>query len=187
VSRLVSGWGLSGFAAFDSGNPLSIYTGGLGTLNRGARSTYNTANTNLTLPQLKEVTGLYMTGNGPYLFNPSIINPVSHTGTNDYAPTTYAGQVFFDPGPGTVGTLQRRDLNAPWYMNYNFSLSKSTRITERQSVELHVNFFNVFNHPNFYASDQNINSTTFGKITSQFYSMDGIGPRALNFGLVYKF
>jgi hypothetical protein len=187
ISRVISGWGLSGFAVLDSGNPLSIYTGGLGTLNRGARSTYNTASTNLTLSQLKALTGLHMTGNGPYLFDQSIINPVSKTGTNDFGAATYPGQVFYNPTAGTVGSLQRRDLNAPWYMNYNFSLSKTTKITERQSVELHANFFNIFNHPNFYASDQNINSTTFGKITSQFYSMDGIGPRALNFGLVYKF
>ena len=187
VSRLVSGWGVSGFAVFDSGNPLSIYTGGLGTLNRGARSTYNTANSPLNLGQLKADTGLFMTGNGPYVFNPSILNPVSHTGTNDFGGAPYSGQIFYNPGPGQVGTMQRRLLNAPWYVNYNFSLSKSTKITERQSVELHANFFNVFNHPNFYASDQNINSTSFGKITSQFYSMDGIGPRALNFGLVYKF
>lgn len=187
VNRLVSGWGLSGFAALDSGNPLSIYTGGLGTLNRGARSTYNTANTTLTAGQLQALMGVHMTGNGPYLFDPSIINPSTGQGTNAFGSPAYTGQVFFNPGPGTIGALQRRDLNAPWYMNYNFSVSKSTKITERQSIELHANFFNIFNHPNFYASDQNINSTTFGKITSQFYSMDGIGPRALNFGLVYKF
>ena len=187
VNRLVSGWGMSGFAALDSGNPISVFDGSLGTLNRGARSTYNTVNTNLTLSQLQALTGVFMTGNGPYYFNPSIINPSTGWGTNSFGSPAYSGQVFFEPGAGTIGQLQRRILTAPWYMNYNFSLSKVTKITERQSIELHANFFNIFNHPNFYESDQTVNSSSFGKITSQFYSMDGIGPRALNFGLVYKF
>jgi hypothetical protein len=187
LKRIVSGWGLAGFLALDSGNPMSMYTGGRGTLNRGARSTYNTANTFLTLSQLKADTGLFMTGNGPYFFNPSIINPNTGTGTNADGSPTYSGQVFYNPTAGTVGTLQRRNLDSLWYRNYNFSLSKETTIKEGHTLELHANFFNVFNHTNFYASDQNINSTTFGKITSQFYSIDGIGPRAIQFGLVYKF
>lgn len=39
-----------------------------------------------------------------------------------------------------------------------------------------------FNHPSFYIGDQNINSVNFGKITSQFYSYDGVGLRVMQFG-----
>jgi hypothetical protein len=50
-----------------------------------------------------------------------------------------------------------------------------------------VDFYNLFNHPNFFINDQNVNNANFGKITSQFTSIDGVGPRLIQFGLYYKF
>ena len=41
---------------------------------------------------------------------------------------------------------------------------------------------NVLNHPTFYIGDQNINSTTFGVVTSMFNV-----PRIMQFGLHYRF
>jgi hypothetical protein len=120
-----------------------------------------------------------MTGNGPYWFNPANIGPDTRGVAPDGA-APFNGQVFFNPAPGAIGSLQRRILNAPWYNNYNFAVSKRTRITERQSVELHVDFYNFIN-------DQNVNNANFGKITSQFTSIDGVGPRLIQFGLYYKF
>ena len=67
------------------------------------------------------------------------------------------------------------------------SLLKDTKITERQSIQFKADFYNLFNHPNFFAGDTNVNSTTFGQITSMLYSADGVGPRLLQFGLTYKF
>ena len=42
--------------------------------------------------------------------------------------------------------------------------------------------FNAFNHATFWVGDQNINDTTFGVISSMFYS-----PRILQFGASYRF
>jgi hypothetical protein len=67
------------------------------------------------------------------------------------------------------------------------AILKSVKFTERQSIQFRADFYNLFNHPNFFAGDQSINSVDFGKITSQFYSYDGVGPRALQFGLYYRF
>ena len=90
------------------------------------------------------------------------------------------GAVFFNPGAGTVGSLQRRILNSPWVNHYNFAFVKDTRITERQSIQFRADFYNVFNHPTFAAgqpagapTDYNVNSLTFGRITTQYYSADG--------------
>jgi hypothetical protein len=185
LRKVVEGWGLSGFWASYSGNPVAIYSA-RGTLNRAARSAYNTVDTNMTADQLRSLTGVFMTGNGPYWFNPANIGPDTRGVAPDGA-APFNGQVFFNPAPGTIGSLQRRILNAPWYNNYNFAVSKRTRITERQSVELHVDFYNLFNHPNFFINDQNVNNANFGKITSQFTSIDGVGPRLIQFGLYYKF
>jgi hypothetical protein len=69
---------------------------------------------------------------------------------------------------------------------------KNFKITERQALEFHADFFNVFNHPNFttFSSgsyDYNVNNTAFGRITTQNTSNDGVGPRLVQYGLYYRF
>jgi hypothetical protein len=127
-----------------------------------------------------------MTGGGPYFVSPSVIGPTG-TGAAADGSAPFAGQIFFNPAAGTVGSLQRRDLSGPWYRNYDMAILKSFNITERQHVDFRADFYNLFNHPNFFVGDQNINSVNFGKITSQFYSAPGVGPRLMQFGLYYRF
>lgn len=186
VRRLASGWALSGFLTVQSGNPISILDGSRGTLNRGARSGQNTANSTATLSQLRSYMGVLKGGSSVYYFSPSIIGPNGTAAAADGS-APFSGQIFFNPDAGSVGSLQRRLLDGPWYNNYNFALVKDTKVTERQSLQFRADFYNPFNHPNFYVGDQNINSVNFGKITSQFYSYDGVGPRLIQFGLYYKF
>jgi hypothetical protein len=186
LRRAAEGWGLSGFLIIQSGPPVSILSN-RGTLNRGARSTnLNTVDTNLTLGQLKDMTGLYMTGKGPYFINPSAIN----TNGLGVAPDTsapFSGQVFFNPQPGSVGSLQRRILSGPGFWDYDFSVSKDTKITERQSIEFRADMYNLFNHPNFYVGDQNVNSSTFGRISGLMSTGNRIQTRLMQFGLFYRF
>ena len=47
--------------------------------------------------------------------------------------------------------------------------------------------FNLFNHPNFFTGDQNINSANFGRITSVLVSGNGVSNRMIQFGLFYRF
>jgi hypothetical protein len=72
--------------------------------------------------------------------------------------------VFFNPAAGTTGTLQRNWFSGPSIWTLDTRISKTTRIGERQSIEMSLDASNVFNHPNFFINAQNINSTTFGKI-----------------------
>ncbi len=186
LNRVIGGWALSGFVTVQSGAPISILTGGRGTLNRTARSGQNTAVTTDNLDQLHAISGVFMTGNGPYFISPSAIGP-NGTGAAADGSAPFNGQVFFNPGAGTVGSLQRRILSGPWYNNYNMAILKDTKITERQSIQFRADFYNLFNHPSFIAGDQNINSVNFGKITSMFTSADGVSSRLIQFGLYYKF
>ncbi len=186
AQRLIDGWGVSGFLSVYSGSPVSVLSA-RGTLNRLGRAAWNTVDSTADLSKLKEMTGLFMTGNGPYWLNPSAINPDTTTGVAADGASPFAGQLFFNPQPGKLGSLQRRLLDGPGYWNYNMALVKSTKIRERHLLELHADFFNVFNHPNFYLGDQNVNSASFGKIGSQNVSNDGVGPRVMQFGLYYRF
>jgi len=49
-------------------------------------------------------------------------------------------------------------------------------------VDVRMDAINAFNHATFWSGDQNINSNTFGTITSMFYL-----PRKLQFELKYTF
>ena len=56
---------------------------------------------------------------------------------------------FIQPAFGTFGNLGRNSIYGPGYTNVDFSLTKTTRVTERVGLEIRAEFFNLFNHPNF--------------------------------------
>ena len=181
LSRLVSGWSVSGFLTSQSGTPFSILSE-RGTLNRAARSSgTNTAIALASKPELDKLLQLRMTGIGPYFVAASAIGPDGRAVAPDGS-APFQGQVFFHPGPGTLGTLQRRMFSGPWASNLDFGIQKRTRITETQSVEIRMESTNIFNHPTWFVGDQNIDSPNFGRITSNFF-----GRRLIQFGAYYRF
>jgi hypothetical protein len=134
------------------------------------------------MSQLNNVVKFQMTGNGPFIVSNSAINQTDGTGVNADGEAAFNGQVFYNPGAGTLGVLQRRLFSGPWTFNTDMSLVKAVDINEHQHVELRMEAFNALNHATFYPGDQNINTTTFGEMSSMFYS-----PRILQFGLTYRF
>jgi len=83
---------------------------------------------------------------------------------------------------GTLGTLQLTPVSGPWFFNVDMSLIKRTRIKENFNVEFRADAFNIFNRTNFNVGQvQNINSPTFGQITSAF------DPRILQFAVKLNF
>ncbi len=178
--RLLQGWGVSGNTTWQSGNPLSILSA-RGTLNRGGRSAQNGANTALNMDQLDSLIGVRMTPSGPMYIAASALGPDGRAVVSD-GQAPFSGQVFSHPQAGTIGGLQRRMFSGPSIFDFNASVQKVTRITERQSLELRVEAFNVLNHPTWYLEDQNIESTNFMKIATTFS-----GRRLLQFGLYYRF
>ena len=166
---------------WQSGAPFSI-TSGRGTLNRAARSYYNTANTSLTKSQLNDVVKFQMTGDGPMIVSKSAINPDDGTGVNVDGDPFFQGQIFSNPSAGTLGVLQRRLFSGPWTFNTDLSVIKSINFTERHRAELRMDAHNALNHATFWSGEQDINSQTFGVISNTFYA-----PRVLQFGLYYKF
>lgn len=183
VNQVFGGWAVAGVMTWQSGFPFTILSN-RGTLNRGARSsTRNTANTSLTFNQLaNEVFGLRRQGNGVFFVVPGVLGPDGRAVANDgVAPFT--GQVFFNPEAGTVGALQRRMFSGPWNFNLNTSMQKTFQITERQTLQIRAEAFNLTNTPGFnLGAEQDINSANFGRITGV-----NIGSRSMQFGLYYRF
>ena len=183
LQKIIGGWSVSQSMTWQSGSPFSILSG-FGTLNRvsGGRSYYNSANAIAGGSQLGNIVKFRMTPNGPYMIAGSAINPNDGTGTNAPTDAPFAGEAFFNPRGGTIGTLQRRMFSGPWGFYLDGAVQKTVRVREGQSVEIRIQGFNFLNHPAFGAGDQNINSTTFGLVSGTLSA-----PRIMQFGLRYRF
>jgi outer membrane receptor protein involved in Fe transport len=53
------------------------------------------------------------------------------------------------PGTQHFGSLGRNSLIGPGYRNFDFSIFKTTPLTEQVKLQLRAELFNLFNHPNF--------------------------------------
>ena len=82
---------------------------------------------------------------------------------------------------GTFGNSGRNILRGPRFFNADMSLLKDTQVTERVSVQLRAEFFNIFNTVRFNTPNRNVSSAQFGRITS---AQD---PRIIQFGLKLLF
>ena len=68
---------------------------------------------------------------------------------DDQGPDHWINPAAFSiPAPGTPGNLGRNTLRGPKLHNLDLSLIKAQRVGEGR-LELRVEFFNIFNHPNF--------------------------------------
>jgi len=196
--RLVQGWSTSSILSWVSGSPISIDTqsptaAGWGTFLREDNSAENMADTTLTKGQIDNLLGVRMTGDGPYFIAASAIGPGGF-GTAQAGSPPFSGQVFSNPGAGTLGQLQRRMFDGPTVFSMDAALLKDTKINERFTMQLRIEALNVFNHAafavfstegtQFLSSNDNmaINSPLFGQITNM-----AVTPRRLQFGLRLRF
>jgi hypothetical protein len=182
MSKVFGGIKLTGIFIAQTGRPISFLST-RGTLNRLGRSTINTVNTNLTIEELQQITGLFfdpVTGR-PVMFDPAVIQAVR----GDLSPLRDSNAFFSNPGPGQVGNLQLTPVSGPGIWNLDMGFIKRTPITETVNVEFRMEAFNVFNKTNFFidatALNQSINSSTFGQITQTY------DPRILQFALKLNF
>lgn len=181
MNQVFGGWSLSGFLTLQSGSPFSILSA-RNTLNRTGRSASNTATSLLNGEQLDQIVGFYMTGNGPYMIAQSALEAATGRGTAADGRPAFSGQAFYNPGPGQIGTLQRRMFYGPKFISTDLALLKNFQLTEKQRLEFRTEWFNFSNTPSFFIGDQNINSTTFGRITGT-----SSARRVVQFGLYYRF
>ncbi len=91
---------------------------------------------------------------------------------------------FSLPELGQLGNAPRRFFYGPGIENFDMALIKRIRLDGSRNLELRVEAFNVFNHPQFYgagAVDGNIASPTFGEIES------AAAPRFIQLAVKFTF
>lgn len=123
TDRIFSGWQINSILTVESGRPIAV----TGANNQLATRPNLNPNVSLFVPhQSRSV--LYKTGELEW-FNPlAFVNPPDYT---------------FGNTPRTFGNLR-----GPGTFNLDASLFKTTHLTERTTLELRIEAYNVLNHPN---------------------------------------
>jgi hypothetical protein len=188
VDKIFGGWEVSGIVNWTSGIPIT-FIDNRGTYNRTARSVRQTASSSLNGEQIQDLIGIFEANGKIYFINPSVIAPAGTSGagsaTAGFGQTPFEGQVFFNNEPGQTGNIGRTIVNGPTYFNVNAGLLKNIRFGESMRLQLRAEAFNVLNNVNLTlgnaAQYQNINSATFGQITT------ASSPRIMQFAVRFEF
>lgn len=165
-NRLVEGYQVSGIVQWQTGNPINIVN---------PVSTYNGLN------------------GGNATVRPNVIAPIQiHKGFVGTNPNVTWIVSTLCPASGPVpgcafvnttnsfGNLGRNSVFGPGFADVDFSLEKNTRITERLSLQLRADIFDIFNHPSFAnptggAANASDTSTTFGQISATRFPVGDLG------------
>ena len=74
--------------------------------------------------------------------------------------------IMVNPTPGFLGSMSQTILEGPGTFVLNMNLIKRIRFPESRELMLRADAVNLLNRPIFGFPDTNINSTTFGRITT---------------------
>jgi hypothetical protein len=155
VDAFFGGWQVNGIITFNSGYPLRITTSNT---SQSFSSTLRPNNNG----QSAKLTGRIQ----------------------DRLDQFFDTSVFSQPEPYTFGNTGRYlpDVRRPRVSNWDFSLFKNIRVTEKMALQFRAEFFNFTNTPNFGTPNMALNNRNFGRITSQSNI-----PRQTQFGLKLLF
>jgi len=170
LNSILGGWSTTGIFGYQSGEPY--------TLNSGELTTNNTHQSSaLVMGPLDKGTLQVLNGvEGPVFYNTGqlITNPADpHFDCKNVIGT----QTFFCIPPAGQPGSGRNIVNGPHFWDLDAGVSKNIKMTERFNLQLRMEVFNVFNHPNF----ENPRNATNGSpgITSSLFGQACCSTSAL--------
>lgn len=164
-NRFWGNWELSAIGTTQSGLPVNI------TVDRS----------NSAVPGLFTISGEE---------RPNYVQEVSLTPAGGSTPHDWINLAAFAvPANGTFGNLGRNAFRAPGISQLDLGVSKFTNITERMSLRLRADLFNVLNRAQFGAPNADISTANFGTITSTVstYNAGRGTPRELQLSAKFVF
>ncbi len=138
---ITQGWGIDGVLQLNSGMPYNVnWIDGFSWNFNGTGEFYGR-------PDL--VGNPYVGTGGLNILNLSALKvPCNFNPAGDGGGLGLYGCDDITPG-NHVGNLPRNAFVGPNFKNFDFSIVKNTMLGERLKMQLRVDFFNIFNHPNF--------------------------------------
>jgi hypothetical protein len=176
ISRMAQGWSFSGSYTFATGTPLTPHYGNSSAeVARGSNGTYRP----------DRVPGVSAkAGGGNYLHwinNYAFFNAQgAESNTGQCNETGTAGAVVYPancpyttPLPSTpanpsfgYGNASRNSIEGPGTVSINGAISKTVQLGTTRSFEMRAQASNMFNTVQYAGVDTNLNSHTFGQVTS---------------------
>ncbi len=167
----LNGWQVSGTVFWHSGIPFSVlsapYSAGTGIVN-GSGPQFASVVPGVPLYEHNPIPGVTQAGTVQWL------NPDAFVSTVDSSTGACVGGD--SPKNCQFGNLGRNALRGPNFAWSDFYLTKSFPLTEQWKLRFDVQFFNVFNHPNF-ALPSNVFAGVPGKVC-----LDGTRCTQIGFG-----
>ncbi len=143
VNSAFGGWQLSGKMFLRSGLPFTV-----------SDSNWSGAITNTDAPILAYPTGPYTNSCGASAVNTPCLNANNFIQSGSSAFTNYPG----------ISPENRNQFRGPGYFDVDMQLYKTFKLTERLTLGLGAQAFNVLNHPNYAVPDSGFGDATFGNI-----------------------
>jgi hypothetical protein len=169
--KLLGGWELSGITTYTSGASNTITQTG------DPFQCPTDPNTGLCLTTSPAGTGLRGLGISSYgSARPNQVGSVTMSKKPGYTGAGWFSTSSFAPAAGAFGNLGTGTILGPGFQKWDIALAKNTKIGEHVNVQLRVESFNVFNHPNFGNIDTTLGTANFGYVTSDHE------PRLLQMG-----
>jgi hypothetical protein len=143
---LTAGWSVSGVTRVSSGFPVTLY---------------NETDSSLL--------GTFGNGVNNHLLDTPNYTPGCNLNINHdpAAGPAFNTSCFSVPPLGQLGNAPRRFFYGPGILNTDLTLLKNVPLGPPKALQIRLEVFNVFNHPQFYgpgAVDGNVASSTFGQI-----------------------
>jgi hypothetical protein len=157
-SRWAEGWQLSGVGTFQSGRPFTVTD--------------------------EDFSGfLYASQNPRPNLGPGMtLDDQTTSGSVNERVDEYLNRDAFESSGAQFGTLPRNSVTGPAQQRLDVSLSKTTTLAGRRSVELRVEAYNVTNTPSFRNPVSDLGAANFGQITRTRG-----GPRLIQLGIKLRF
>jgi hypothetical protein len=192
-NKLISGWNVSGITIAQSGDPLTFIAAS-GSTNAAVETgaAYGTSTTSY----LDGVsTAEYCAGaNNKNVFTTGPINSRVGAGNNyfnlaDFCPAAIVP--FGDATATDYGNTKVGAVLGPGQFNWDISILKNTKLTERVNMQFRSDFYNAFNHAQF----ADPGGTSFGTVgfediaspTTVQVTHTNVNPRLIQFGLHFTF
>jgi hypothetical protein len=169
LRKLADGWETSGIASFQTGTPFTIY------------SASGSSQEQSFLERADLV--------GPiHTFAPRSLHSFDASASSCLPGSVANGHFFFDPSAFdcnnalfTFGDSGRNIMRGPGLNHFDLSVGRTFSVTESKSIEFRSEFFNAFNHAQFFNPDHTGFDANFGQITQAH------DPRIIQFALKFYF
>jgi hypothetical protein len=183
LGYIAKGWAISGVTVVQSGTPMTFFDSAGGTAYYGGPNPNSPEGGSSTAQLAPGVTYGQIKNSGGLEAHPIVTNG-TFAGLQYFNPASFvAPPVIGSDGATLFGNSGQGIILGPGQFNFDISVTKDTRIAEKHNLQLRLEFFNLFNHPEF-ANPGNARSTpaTFGLITSTVAN-----PRLIQIALKYSF